>query len=83
MKMLEQPGNIDYHVIHLVIPFDEHAEWVFSTIYNAQSLIQQKNLSHDLSGISGLNFPRLIVGDINTIVFTNEQIGNLVNYYTF
>ena len=53
--------------LHLVISTNKPKEWVLSVVHNSQSIYIQRFLCHDLSVISMLNLPCLLLGDFNAI----------------
>ncbi|KAJ0961508.1 hypothetical protein J5N97_002012 [Dioscorea zingiberensis] len=67
--------------LHLVLSSEKPKEWIVTIIYNSQHGNIQKALWKNLSLISMLDLPWILLGDFNAILNTNEHRGGLfVNY---
>ena len=60
----------------MVISSQLHDAWILSNVYNGQSIETQKSLCNELSHISILSFPWVIIGDFNPICFCIERKGD-------
>lgn len=70
------------HALHLIISHNSLGNWIVSIFYNALYLHSQCSLWLELSKMSSLNIPWLIVGDFNDIVTNNEHKGVRFSYYS-
>lgn len=54
--------------------------WILSIVYNGQRVGAHRKLRRELSGISILNLPWLIMGDFNAICSASEHKGSFSHY---
>lgn len=84
MKFLCQvtPISISHRVLHIIISSNCFASWIISVVYNSSHFHSQCSLWKELSKMSPLNIPWLIVGDFNSIVTHEEPKGGSFSYYS-
>lgn len=63
------------YALHLVITTNQSTNLIASVIYNSNSIHNQRLLWMELSGMSSLNFPWIIMGDFNAMVSQDEHRG--------
>ncbi|KAJ0981709.1 hypothetical protein J5N97_009964 [Dioscorea zingiberensis] len=68
--------------LHLILSTEKPKHWVLTVIYNAQSLILQNRVWNDLSYMSSLNLPWVLVGDFNAILTTEDHRGGSFDHYS-
>lgn len=76
------PIAVSRRALHLVISSSRFTSCIISVIYNSNHFTSQQKLWVELSKISALSFPWLIIGDLNTIVCQNEHRGGSFRYYS-
>ncbi|XP_039136217.1 uncharacterized protein LOC120273617 [Dioscorea cayenensis subsp. rotundata] len=79
---LVTPIAVSRRALHLVISPSFNSSWILSVIYNSNKFVSQCALWTELSKITALNFPWLIIGDLNTIASPSEHRGGSFNYYS-
>lgn len=63
--------------LHLVVMPNSRETCLLSIVYNGQRLELQKILWKELSGISNLNLPWILLGDFNEIISPDEHKGGI------
>ncbi|KAJ0987975.1 hypothetical protein J5N97_006331 [Dioscorea zingiberensis] len=69
------------YALHLILSTDKPRHWVLSVIYNSQNVQYQKVLWRDLSHMSSLSLPWVLVGDFNAILSIEEHRGGRFDRY--
>lgn len=75
------PVAVSNRALHIIISFDSHKNFFISVIYNSTRLRNQCLLWNELSKLSLLHTPWLIVRDFNSIVHRSEHRGGSFAYY--
>ncbi|KAJ0981340.1 hypothetical protein J5N97_009595 [Dioscorea zingiberensis] len=68
--------------LHLILSSEKPEEWILSVVYNSQNIHCQKVLWRDLSAISSLRLPWILMGDFNAILNSEEHRGGCFNHYS-
>ncbi|KAJ0963505.1 hypothetical protein J5N97_028627 [Dioscorea zingiberensis] len=76
------PISYSHYSLHLIISALKPEEWILSVIYNPLNIHLQRTVWHDLSNISTLNLPWVLVGDFNSILHPGEHKGGNPDYYS-
>lgn len=76
------PIAASQRALHLIISLDSINHIIISVIYNSHRFRAQCSLWQELTCISNLRFPWLVVGDFNSIVTRNEHKGGTFSYYS-
>lgn len=79
---LVSPIAVSRRALHLIISFDSSGSWIIFVVYNFSRLWSQCSLWIELSKISSLSIPWLLVGDFNSIVTCMEHKGGSFKYYS-
>lgn len=75
--ILATPVVIAQSALRLVISSNPVGVWILSVIYNGQAIETQRGLWREISCLSSLNLPHLIMGDFNAIRFENAHKGEI------
>lgn len=67
---------------HLIISQDPNHNWLISVVYNGICLSSQISHWFELSKLSSLNFPWLIIGDFNSIISPDKHKGGSFRHYS-
>lgn len=76
------PLALSHNIIHLVISSTPLDGWILSIVYNSQVLSGQVKVWEELSKLSKLWVPWLMVGDYNVIRSEAEHRGGNFKHYT-
>lgn len=79
---LVSPIAISRRALHLIISYDQSHSWLISVIYNGTRLSSQTDLWFELSKLSTLDFPWLIIGDFYSIISSNDHKGGSYRHYS-
>lgn len=69
------PVAVTKACLHLVISPTPNDSWVLSIIYNGCTLACKRSMWAQLSGMSNLELPWLLIGDFNSIVSSDKHRG--------
>ncbi|XP_039130949.1 uncharacterized protein LOC120267377 [Dioscorea cayenensis subsp. rotundata] len=75
------PIAISRRALHLIISSDHMGNCIISVIYNSSHFHTQCSLWNELSRISPVLVPWLIIGDFNAICNRDEHMGGSYSYY--
>lgn len=75
------PVAVSRRALHIVISFDSSKTFLISMVYNSTRFCNQCYLWNELSKITALLIPWLIVGDFNTVLHRSEHKGGSFSYY--
>lgn len=76
------PIAVSRRDLHLVISTNNSFNWVLSVIYNSTRLNSQRALWLELSRMSSIGLPWLILGDFNSIINRSEHHGGSFRHYS-
>ncbi|XP_039144058.1 uncharacterized protein LOC120281255 [Dioscorea cayenensis subsp. rotundata] len=68
-------------VLHLVITNCRNESWIISTIYNSTHIQEQSDVWFELSCLTYVSIPWILIGDFNAIVSLSEFQGGSPIYY--
>lgn len=75
------PLAISRRALHIIVSPGSATNWIIFVIYNLTCFHSQCSLWHELSKISSINIPWLIISDFNTITTRDEHKGGTFSYY--
>lgn len=70
------------NIIYLVISSVSHLSWILSVVYDGFKLDIHWNLWRELTGMSHLELPWLILGDFNSIISPTKHSDDSFDYYS-
>lgn len=79
---LVTPIVFSRRILHIVISSSFFNKVIISVVYNSCRFTSQCNVWNELSKISFINLPWLIIGDFNSILFPNEHKGGRFSHYS-
>lgn len=75
------PLAVSRRALHIVVSSPNHTNCIISVVYNSNFSRYQRFLWHELSKISQLHLPWLIIGDFNAVLSRQEFKGGNFSYY--
>ncbi|XP_039123479.1 uncharacterized protein LOC120260105 [Dioscorea cayenensis subsp. rotundata] len=75
------PIAVSRRALHIIITDNSSNAFLISVVYNSYRICNQCYLWNELSRITLLQIPWLIVGDFNSVLHTTEHKGGPANYY--